>query len=72
MKLSECQEGSDVVISSINFDGLTLKRMELLGLKAGRRITVAKASKGSVLIVYGGKMVAIGKRLSEEVEVVCE
>lgn len=72
MKLSDCKEGESVVIQKIEADEIIVKRMNLIGLAVGTRLSVARESFGSVLVVFGGKMVALGKSLAEGVTVSCE
>ncbi len=69
MKLCDCREGQEIVIKSINSDEITLKRLELMGITVGAKVLVAKESGGSVLATVGGKMIALGHALTQEVTV---
>lgn len=69
MKLCECAEGQEITVKSIATDEITLKRLENMGIRNGVRLLVVKESRGSVLVVNNGKMVALGRALTEGVTV---
>lgn len=67
MKLSEIKEGQCFFIKDINTDDITIKKLQLMGIESGKKMRVAKESFGSVLVVFGGKMVALGNQLTNKV-----
>lgn len=64
MFLKDCTDGQEVEIVSIDAEKITKKRLELLGFCKGEKITVAKNSNGSVLIIVSKKLLALGRAIT--------
>ncbi len=71
MLLSDCKDGQNIEILKIDAENITKKRLELLGFSVGEKVSVAKNSFGSVLVIVSGKMLALGKAVTDGVEVKC-
>ncbi len=68
-KLSQCKTDETVTVKNIEIDEIVKKRLNLMGFCEGQTITVLKRSSWTTLIVFGGKMIALGEEICEGVTV---
>lgn len=68
-KLSDCETDDTVVIKNVEIDEIQKKRLYSMGFCEGQKITVLKRSNRTILIVFGGKMLALGVDICEGVTV---
>ncbi|MGN0819713.1 MAG: ferrous iron transport protein A [Christensenellaceae bacterium] len=68
-KLSQCNANDTVTIKNVEIDEIQKKRLFSMGFCEGQKITVLKRSNRTMLVVFGGKMLALGAVICEGVTV---
>lgn len=70
MKLYEGQKGSTLEVVHMDLPVQTERRLEVLGMLEGTRITVVnRKKKGAMIIKIRGTRFAVGKNITEHIEV---
>ncbi len=70
MKLYEGQKGSTLQVLSMDLPLQTERRLEVLGMLEGTRITVVnRKKKGAMIIKIRGTRFAVGENITEHIEV---
>lgn len=70
MKLYEGQKGSTLEVVHMDLPVQTERRLEVLGMLEGTRITVVnRKKKGAMIIKIRGTRFAVGQNITEHIEV---
>lgn len=70
MKLYEGQKGSTLQVIHMDLPVQTERRLEVLGMLEGTKITVVnRKKKGAMIIKIRGTRFAVGKNITEHIEV---
>lgn len=70
MKLYEGQKGSTLQVIHMDLPIKTERRLEVLGMLEGTRITVVnRKKKGAMIIKIRGTRFAVGRNITERIEV---
>lgn len=69
MKLYEGQKGSTLQVIHMELPVQTERRLEVLGMLEGTRITVVNRKKGAMIIKIRGTRFAVGQSITECIEV---
>lgn len=70
MKLYEGQKGSTLQVIHMDLPLQTERRLEVLGMLEGTRITVVnRKKKGAMIIKIRGTRFAVGQKITERIEV---
>lgn len=70
MKLYEGQKGSTLQVIHMDLPIQTERRLEVLGMLEGTRITVVnRKKKGAMIIKIRGTRFAVGQNITERIEV---
>ena len=70
MKLHECEIGKTYIVYSVMVDDTITRRLEALGVNEMTPVTLMnKKGSGTVIIKVRGTRLALGRRISEGIEI---